>query len=158
VGEGGIRGHPSLSVRHRADLRVDRWFRACIPSRVISQGLEHSPLDLSGLLVPVHLWDGPDLCYVKDTGRAIALLQLAETLNHRTYNVASGRVTTNADIIAAIHDVDPSVTLELPDGPSNPGNPLDIARLHHDTGYTPEYDTASAAADYIGWLRAGHDR
>ena len=116
------------------------------------------PLDLSGLLVPVHLQDGLDLCYVKDTGRAIALLQLAETLNHRTYNVASGRVTTNADIIAAIHDVDPGVTLELPDGPSNPGNPLDIARLHQDTGYTPEYDTARAAADYIAWLRAGHER
>lgn len=116
------------------------------------------PLDLSGLLVPVHLQDGLDLCYVKDTGRAIALLQLAETLNHRTYNVASGRVTTNADIIAAIHDVDPGVTLELPDGPSTPGNPLDIARLHQDTGYTPEHDTARAAADYIAWLRAGHER
>ena len=116
------------------------------------------PLDLSGLLVPVHLQDGLDLCYVKDTGRAIALLQLAETLNHRTYNVASGRVTTNADIIAAIHDVDPGVTLELPDGPSRPGNPLDIARLHQDTGYTPEHDTARAAADYIAWLRAGHER
>ena len=116
------------------------------------------PIDLSGLLVPVHLHDGLDLCYVKDTGRAIALLQLAETLNHRTYNVASGRVTTNADIINAIHDVDPRVTLELPDGPSRPGNPLDIARLHHDTGYTPEYDTAHAAADYIAWLRAGHER
>ena len=116
------------------------------------------PLDLSGLLVPVHLQDGLDLCYVKDTGRALALLQLAETLNHRTYNVASGRVTTNADIIAAIHDVDPAVTLELPDGPNRPGNPLDIARLHHDTGYTPEYDTARATADYIAWLRAGHER
>ena len=116
------------------------------------------PLDLSGLLVPVHLQDGLDLCYVKDTGRAIALLQLAETLNHRTYNVASGRVTTNADIISAIHDVDPAVMLELPDGPNRPGNPLDITRLHHDTGYTPEYDTALATADYIAWLRAGHQR
>lgn len=116
------------------------------------------PLDLSGLVAPAHPHDGLDLCYVRDTGRAIALLQLAETLNHRTYNVATGRVTTNADIIAAIHDIDPDVTLELPDGPSRPGNPLDIARLHRDTGYTPDYDTARAAADYIAWLRAGHER
>ena len=33
------------------------------------------PLDLSGLLIPPHMGDGLDLCYVKDTGRAIALAQ-----------------------------------------------------------------------------------
>src|SRR5580698_9842976 len=54
------------------------------------------PLDLSALLIPPHLGDGLDLCYVKDTGRAIALIQLAGHLQHRTYNIASGRVTTNA--------------------------------------------------------------
>ena len=34
--------------------------------------------DLSGLRVQPHAGDGLDLCYVKDTGRAIALLQLAD--------------------------------------------------------------------------------
>ncbi len=70
--------------------------------------------------------------------------------------MASGRVTTNADIIDAIRTVDPHVDLALPEGPPHPGNPLDITRLHADTGYQPEYDTASAAADYIAWLRAGN--
>jgi UDP-glucose 4-epimerase len=125
---------------------------------LIHAAARRRPLDLSGLLVPAHLHDGLDLCYVKDTGRAIALLQLAEKLNHRTYNVASGRVTTNAEIIAAIHDIDPGTSLELPEGPSRPGNPLDITRLHQDTDYAPEYDTARAASDYITWLRAGHER
>jgi UDP-glucose 4-epimerase len=125
---------------------------------LIHAAARREPVDLSGLVVPAHLHDGLDLCYVKDTGRAIALLQLSETLNHRTYNVATGRVTTNADIIAAIHDIDPDTVLELPDGSGHAGNPLDITRLHQDTGYTPEYDTAHAAADYIAWLRAGHDR
>jgi UDP-glucose 4-epimerase len=125
---------------------------------LIHAAARRRPLDLSGLLVPARLHDGLDLCYVKDTGRAIALLQLAEKLNHRTYNVASGRVTTNADIIAAIHDTDPGTSLELPDGPSRPGNPLDITRLHQDTGYTPAYDTPRATSDYITWLRAGHER
>ncbi|WP_313546538.1 NAD-dependent epimerase/dehydratase family protein [Leifsonia aquatica] len=113
-------------------------------------------LDLSGLLVQPRLGDGLDLCYVKDTGRAIALLQLAEHLDHRTYNVASGRVTTNADIIEAIHDLEPGIELELPEGASRPSNPLDITRLHADTGYEPSYDTRRAATDYIGWLRAGN--
>jgi UDP-glucose 4-epimerase len=62
---------------------------------LIHAAATRSPLDLSGLIAQPHLGDGLDLCYVKDTGRAIALLQLAEHLNHRTYNVASGRVTTS---------------------------------------------------------------
>jgi UDP-glucose 4-epimerase len=117
-----------------------------------------SPLDLSGLLVQPHLGDGLDLCYVKDTGRAIALLQLAEHLRYSTYNVASGRLTTNADVIDAIRSLQPGVNLELPQGATRPGNALDITRLHDDTGYQPEYDTARAAADYIAWLRAGNSR
>ena len=117
-----------------------------------------TPVDLSGLLVQPHLGDGLDLCYVKDTGRAIALLQVAEHLRYNTYNVASGRLTTNADVIDAIRSLQPGLNLELPQGATRPGNPLDITRLHDDTGYQPEYDTARAAADYIAWLRAGNSR
>jgi len=116
------------------------------------------PLDLSTQLAQPRLADGLDLCYVKDTGRAIALLQTAGHLQHRTYNVASGRVTTNADIIAAIRQAVPQADLELPAGGTRPGSALDITRIHDDTGYEPEYDTARAAADYIAWLRAGHER
>jgi len=114
--------------------------------------------DLSGMVRPVHAEDALDLCYVKDTGRAIALLQLAERLNHRTYNVASGRATTNAQVIAAIKTVVPEADLDLPGGSAVPQNYLDINRIQADTGYQPEYDTERAAADYITWLRAGNPR
>lgn len=114
--------------------------------------------DLSGMLRPATAQAALDLCYVKDTGRAIALLQLADTLNHRTYNVASGRSTSNADVAAAIRAVIPDADVDLPDGPAAPTTYLDITRLHDDTGYTPAYDTAHAAADYIDWLRSGHAR
>jgi UDP-glucose 4-epimerase len=112
--------------------------------------------DLSMLYSPAHAENGADMCYVKDCGRAIALLQLADKLNHRTYNVASGRVTTNGDIAAAIRKVIPDAQVELPTGGAPSGFSLDIARAHQDTGYLPEYDTARAVADYIGWLRAGN--
>ena len=125
---------------------------------LIHAAASRSPLDLSGLLVQPHLGDGLDLCYVKDTGRAIALLQVTEHLRYNTYNVASGRLTTNADVIDAIRSLQPGLNLELPQGATRPGNPLDITRLHDDTGYQPEYDTARAAADYIAWLRAGNSR
>ncbi|MHC3475173.1 hypothetical protein ACYF6T_41775 [Streptomyces sp. 7R007] len=71
---------------------------------------------MSHLLGPAHAEDGLDLNYVKDTGRAIALLQLAQTLNHRTYNVGSGRATTNADIADAIRKTAPDAQVELPTG------------------------------------------
>src|SRR5262245_10114322 len=45
--------------------------------------------DFSMLRSSPHAQDGMDLIYVRDCGRAIALLQLAGTLHHRVYNVAS---------------------------------------------------------------------
>ncbi|MFI5844512.1 NAD-dependent epimerase/dehydratase family protein [Catenuloplanes sp. NPDC051500] len=114
--------------------------------------------DLSGLAATPYAEDALDLCYVKDTGRAIALLHGAEKLRHATYNVASGRATSNAEIIAALRAVVPDADIDLPTGHAGaPRAWLDITRLHEDTGFTPEYDTARAAADYLAWLRDGHD-
>jgi len=114
--------------------------------------------DLSQLPSPVHAEDAIDLCYVKDCGQAIALLQLADQLNYRTYNVASGRATANAEVIAAIKQVIPDAQIELPAGGTGQPNYLDITRIHADTGYQPGYDTERATADYIAWLREGNER
>jgi UDP-glucose 4-epimerase len=118
--------------------------------------------DLSTLHTPPHAEDGGDLCYVKDCGRAIALLQTARTLRHRTYNVAAGRLTTNQELIDAITGIVPDAHVDLPAG-RNPQGPahdiyLDITRIRKDTGYQPEYDTARAVADYLDWLHTGHPR
>ncbi|WP_327286909.1 NAD-dependent epimerase/dehydratase family protein [Streptomyces sp. NBC_01198] len=117
--------------------------------------------DLSALYVPAYAGHGTDLIYAKDCGRALALLQQAPRLAHRTYNVASGRVTTNADILAALSALAPAAPVELPPGraPQAPADIcLDITRLRQDTGYAPAYGTARAVADYLGWLRAGNAR
>ena len=106
--------------------------------------------------------DGADLCYVKDCGRGIALLQLAERLCHGTYNVADGRATKNSEAIDAIRSVLPAADIELPPGrdPAGPGRDthLDITRIKQDTGYQPAYGIWRGMADYIGWLTAGHER
>ncbi|NEW72806.1 NAD-dependent epimerase/dehydratase family protein [Streptomyces rhizosphaericus] len=114
--------------------------------------------DLSPLPAPAYAEDSLDLCYAKDAGRAIALLQLADHLNHRTYNVASGRATSNAEIIAAIKKVVPDARVDLPTGGTAPVRHLDITRIRQDTGYAPAYDTERAVAEYIAWLRAGNKR
>ncbi len=116
-------------------------------------------LDLSHLMGPAFAEDGLDLAYVKDTGRAIALLQLADKLNHRTYNVGSGRATTNAQLIEAIKRVVPDAQIDLPAGGGDaPHLVLDISRLQEDTGYQAAYDTERAVGDYLAWLRAGNEK
>jgi UDP-glucose 4-epimerase len=118
--------------------------------------------DFSALRSPAYGGDGLDVCYVKDCARAIALLQLAPQLNHRTYNIASGKVVTNREVAAAIKELVPDALIELPESrrPAGSGQPawLDITRLREDTGYQPAYDTGRAVADYLAWLREGHDR
>ena len=118
--------------------------------------------DLSALFAPAYAEDGTDLCYVKDCGRAIALLQLSEKVSNRTLNVASGRLTTNGELLAALGEVAPGSTIKLPDGrhPDGPAHDmyLDITRLQQDTGYRPAYDVRRAVADYVAWLRAGNPR
>ena len=46
--------------------------------------------DLTPPRPAAHALDAADLCYVKDCGRAIALLMRTERLNHTVYNVSSG--------------------------------------------------------------------
>ena len=118
--------------------------------------------DYSTMRSPAYAEDGMDLNYAKDCGRAIALLQTAERLNHRVYNVASGRVTTNEQIADAVKAAIPGAQSGLLAG-RNPQGPaqnayLDITRLRQDTGFEPGYDSERAVADYITWLRAGNER
>ena len=105
--------------------------------------------------------DGSDLCYVKDCAKAIALLQVAPTLSHSTYNIGGGRVVTNAEVVASIHRCMSGFTAQLSPGNSTPKQPtgafLDLGWLREDTGFEPDYSLDIGIADYIGWLRAGHD-
>jgi UDP-glucose 4-epimerase len=130
--------------------------------QLVHAAVRGTPPDLSGLHAPAYAGDGLDLCYVKDCGRGIALLQLAGQLNHTTYNVASGRATSYGQIADAIRKVIPGARIGLPAGrnPDGPGHDyyLDITRIHADTGYQPGYDAERAVADYIAWLRAGNER
>jgi UDP-glucose 4-epimerase len=106
--------------------------------------------------------DAIDMLYVKDCGRAIALLQTAGELRHVTYNVGSGAATSNRELLDAIKSVAPEAQPKLRAG-RNPGGPghdiyLDTARLREETAFGPRYSAQAAAADYIAWLRAGNDR
>jgi UDP-glucose 4-epimerase len=108
---------------------------------------------------PPYADDAVDMCYVRDCGRVVALVQTAKTLAHRTYNIGSGRATSNREVAAVISRVVPGARPLLADGSRFGGSaPLDISRLHADTGFEPEYDLDRGIAEYVQWLRAGHPR
>jgi UDP-glucose 4-epimerase len=128
--------------------------------RLLSAAVWGEDPDLTPPRPPAYADDATDLCYVKDCGRAIALLMLAERLNHGEYNVSAGRLVRYSEVVAAINAAVPGANIALPEGRNPdrpPDNHLDIARLQADTGFRPEYDVERAVPDYVDWLRR-HDR
>ncbi|MFF0522981.1 NAD-dependent epimerase/dehydratase family protein [Actinomadura nitritigenes] len=127
--------------------------------RLLSAAVRGEDPDLTPPRPPAYAEDATDLCYVKDCGRAIALLMLAERLNHRVYNVSTGRLVRFSEVVAAINAAVPDAGIVLPEG-RNPDQPrpnyLDITRLREDTGFRPEFDVENAVPDYVDWLRR-HD-
>jgi UDP-glucose 4-epimerase len=127
--------------------------------RLLSAAVWGEDPDLTPPRPPAYADDATDLCYVKDCGRAIALLMLAERLDHRIYNVSSGRLVRYGEVVAAINAAVPGADLTLPAGraagrPAD--NHLDITRLREDTGFEPQYDVERAVRDYAEWLRRHH--
>src|SRR5258708_16685162 len=94
--------------------------------------------------------DGGDQCYIKDAARAIALLQTANKLSQKVYNISSGYPTANHSIVNAIKKVIPNFDVELPAGhmPSGPEALwyFDIAKLRQDTGFEPQFDIEAGIA------------
>ena len=127
--------------------------------RLLSAAVWGEDPDLTPPRPPAYAQDGGDLCYVKDCGRAIALLMLAERLNHGTYNVSTGRLVRTSEVVAAINAVVPGANVTVPEG-RNPDRPpdnyLDTTRLQADTGFRAEYDVERAVPDYVDWL-SRHD-
>jgi UDP-glucose 4-epimerase len=128
--------------------------------RLVSAAVWGEDPDLSPPRPAAYADETTDMCYVKDCGRAIALLTHTERLNHRVYNVSNGRPVRYREVVAAINDAVPGANLALPEGrhPDKPTDTyLDITRLRQDTGYEPEYEIERAVPDYVDWLR-NHDR
>ena len=128
--------------------------------RLLSAAVKGTDPDLSSTRPTAFADDATDLCYVKDCGRAIALLMVADRLNHSIYNISSGRLVKYAEVVDAINAAIPDAGIVLPAGrsPDREGDHyLDIARLRNDTGFEPIFDVENAVPDYIGWL-GRHDR
>jgi UDP-glucose 4-epimerase len=107
---------------------------------------------------PLRAGERRDLCYVRDAAHALALLQTTPDLRRHTYEVGSGRATSNAEVAEVVAAMLPAVPIDLvpSDDPDNDhrGEPgrgphLDPAALHRDTGYLPVHGLAGGLADWI---------
>jgi len=100
--------------------------------------------------------DQGDWTYVKDVARGIQLVHTADTLPHRTYNIASGRATSNRDVFEAVRKAVPGARCaalkpgRTPGGSTNPAT--DLSRIK-ELGYAPEHTLETGVAAYIEWLR-----
>lgn len=140
-------------------------------------GLIYGPLFWHGGIFPVvrfchaaarggPIAEGPELfeddeaqpCYAKDCAMGIEMLQHAEKLNHRIFNLSTNQIVTNRQIVSAIQKVTPDFRADLKPGKNPSGRSsayLDVSRIHEDVGFAPRFDIETAVSDYIAWPK-GH--
>ena len=130
-----------------------------LPARLVHAAVSGKPLNLEDVFFGF-TEDVLDLCYIKDLAHAIALLQTAEKLQHDVYNIASGKLTPNRELVEAVKNVVPNFKVDLPPGhfPFPPLPIVETKRLHEDTGFVPKFDTESAIRHYVDWIKAGNPK
>ena len=133
---------------------------ANVTSRMVHPAVKGEPGPIAATPAQVPYEDDTsDFCYVKDCAAGMQKLHMADKLNHKVYNVASGRPTSARDIASAIRKVIPDAKFTLNPGKSAAWREnayLDIERARTDVGYSPRYTVDESIADYIDWLRAGN--
>jgi UDP-glucose 4-epimerase len=106
---------------------------------------------------PVFAEDTTDLCYVADCARAIVLLQRAEKLNHRVYNLGDGKATSAGQVAEAVEKVTGTPVgkaLRPGRGPTyTVDRYMDLGRIKADVGYEPQYTLERGIAEYAAWFR-----
>jgi UDP-glucose 4-epimerase len=130
-----------------------------LPARLVHAAVGGKPANLKDVFFG-HAEDTGDLLYIKDLARAVALVHTAEKLQYDVYNIGSGKLTTNKELVEAVKSVAPGFKVDLPPGnfPFPPMPLMETKRLQADTGFVPKFDTQSAIRDYIVWLKAGNSK
>lgn len=100
--------------------------------------------------------DQGDALYVKDCGRAIAMLTMARNLPSRAYNISGGRAVSYKEQAEAVKRIYPNAEIQLLPGKPAQGRSyvgMDISRIKQDVGWEPQYDINRGMAEWIEWLK-----
>jgi UDP-glucose 4-epimerase len=126
---------------------------ANFPSRICHAAARGKPVDFSGMRYgPPKVDEGRDHCYVKDCALGIQLLHSTADLKHRIYNLGNGRATTAGELVAAVRQVVPDFSVDLP--PGGDRSFMSLERTSAEVAYKPEYGAQNGIADYIDWLKS----
>ncbi len=130
-----------------------------LASRLVHAAVSGRPANLENVFFG-NAEDVGDELYIKDLARAVALLHTAGKLQYDVYNVGSGKLTSNKELVEAVKRVVPNSKVDLPPGhfPFPPMPLMETKRLQEDTGFAPKFDTRSAIQDYVDWLKAGNPK
>jgi UDP-glucose 4-epimerase len=130
-----------------------------LESRLVHAAVSGKPANLENVFFG-NAEDTGDLCYIKDLALAIALVQTAEKLRYDVYNIGSGKLTSNKEVVEAVKRVVPNFKVDFPPGrfPFPPLPLMETKRLQADTGFSPKFDTQSAIRHYVDWLKAGNPK
>ena len=94
--------------------------------------------------------------YVKDCATAVQLLQMADKLSHRIYNISAESPMQFREFVETVKKAAPNaqVSLQSGHGPRyRPNAYMDISRIKEEVEYRPQYDLERGVAEYIDWLR-----
>lgn len=131
---------------------------ANLPGRLLHHAVKGRPLSTPGARwTASQMRTGLDLCYVKDCAAAVAMIHQAPTVAHRVYNVGAGRATSPAEVVAAVREVAPGLTLPDEPGEADAGRSHDscmsVERIKEEFGYAPQFSISEGIRDYARWLR-----
>jgi len=125
-----------------------------LPSRLVHAAAHGTSPDFSGMRAgPPKAGDGGDACYVKDCALGIQLVHAAPKLEHRIYNIGTGKATPNADLVRAIRAVVPGFEADLQPGGDAGDRYMDLTRISTELGYQPEFGVERGLAEYVDWVR-----
>jgi UDP-glucose 4-epimerase len=127
-------------------------------SRICHAAAKGTPTDFTGARRGApYEEDDTGAFYVKDCATAIQLLQTADKLSHRIYNIGSEGPLTYGDFVEAVKAAVPDAQISLRPGRNplyRPNAYMDITRIKEDVGYRPHYDIKRAVEEYIDWLKS----
>jgi UDP-glucose 4-epimerase len=127
-------------------------------SRICHAAAKGTPTDFTGARRGApYEEDDTGAFYVKDCAAAIQLLQTADKLSHRIYNIGSEGPLTYGDFVEAVKAAVPDAQISLRPGRNplyRPNAYMDITRIKEDVGYQPQYDIKRSVEEYLDWLRS----
>jgi nucleoside-diphosphate-sugar epimerase len=129
------------------------------PSNVMREAMRNALAGREAIVPPGAM----EWVYSKDAARATVMALDAKDLGSRIFNVTMGRLTTSAEMAAAIQTEVPGATVkfEAPKGTAislaNRSEHADLSRAKKYLGYEPAFPLQKAVKDMVGWMRDRRD-